>query len=109
MANRAEKSRMKSKSMQMNRMKLKEGEASLRPEVRGAARAETEVTVEVVVVLKPLLLSVPRPVIDDVDVVATSSSSADDEVSVGGLLVPFPIKASDSRSKLSPLSREWEE
>jgi len=107
MANRAEKSRMKSKSMQMNRMKLKEGEASLRPEVRGAARAETQVTVEVVV--KPLLLSVPRPVIDDVDVVATSSSSAGDEVSVGGLLVPFPIKASDSRSKLSPLSREWEE
>lgn len=61
MANSAKKSRMKSKSMQANRRKLSEGDAvevpSPRPEVKGAASAETEVAKEV-----ELLLLLPRQV-----------------------------------------------
>lgn len=119
-------------------MKLRDGdgvaEESPGPEVKGAASAATEVEVELLVLvlvlklelklvmplqeaLNPLLLALPMLVIDDVDV-ATSSSTARpvvdddddaDDVSVGGLLVPFPITASDSSSKLSPLSSEWAE
>lgn len=114
--------------MQTNRTKLKEGDMavdgpppilfkSLKPEVRGAAIAETETEVDVEEKVEleeevplPLLqvapgncfscdqkLSLLPPLIDDVDVDAASK-----DVSVGGGAVPFPI----SSSKLSPLSSE---
>lgn len=124
---------MKSKSMQTNRMKLSEGEvddddnSGPKPELNaaacacpGTARSQAvgvcccgQVNAAAVTAPKfeSLLLSA---VIDDADVataltvlVPRSVPIDDDSVNVGGgcsLPVALPNSASDSRSKLSPLS-----